>query len=401
MKSLTLFSIVFGVFAFMSCASPQPPAPQQTTTNIPVETTQPTQTIQEIVAQSVDQAFRNIDRSSRIALVNFATANPEISDALLRVLEHTLVERGFIVVDRSELDRIRAEQNLQLSGDVDDNTAVSIGRFVGADVIVTGAVDALRQIGIRILNTQTAIVVGTSLMPLPSGINIEPARPVAQRPAQTTTQTTPQTTTPAQTPSQTTPAQTQTTTQTTPQPTTPSTQTPSQTTPTQATTSYTVAQIITFGQYRWRVLEVSGNRALIITEAVITSRRFGNTNVWANSEIRTWLNGDFYNSFSAADRAKIVQTDIPNPLVQHGVVPGPGTSDRIFLLSNQEAERYFLSNQDRSARNTSGNVSAWWLRSPGDDTSRASIVGSDGSIIMYGTYVYYTGGVRPALWLNL
>ena len=111
MKSLTLFLIVLGVFVFMSCSSPQPPAPQQTATNRPIETTQPTQTIQEIVALSVDQAFRNIDRTSRIALVNFATANPEISDALLRVLEHTLAERYF----SSNQDRIVRDANGSVS----------------------------------------------------------------------------------------------------------------------------------------------------------------------------------------------------------------------------------------------------------------------------------------------
>ena len=187
------FISVFGCTVPPSQPYPQTAANSQTQSTVtqPTTQTQPQLTIPEIMVQAVDQAFRNINRSSRIALVNFATASPEISDALLRILEHTLVEKDFIVVDRSELDRIRAEQNLQLSGDVDDNTAVSIGRFVGADVIVTGAVDALRQIGIRVLNTQTAIVVGTSLLPLPASITIEPARQGVQRTTQMTTRTTP------------------------------------------------------------------------------------------------------------------------------------------------------------------------------------------------------------------
>ena len=366
----------------LGCVTPPPPNFVTTTTHTQ-QTTQTEITIPDIMNQLVEQGFRNINKSSRIALVNFATASPDMSDALLRTLEHTLVETGFIVVDRSELDRIRAEQNLQLSGDVDDNTAVSIGRFVGADVIVTGAIDALRQIGIRILNTQTAIVVGTSLRPLPANINIQPARQNVQITTQTTT-------TGTQTPSPAT---------TTP---TPTTQTPSQTTP-PSTTSYRVGQIITFGQYRWRVLEVSENRVLIITEGVITNRIFdGMNNVWADSEIRRWLNGEFYNSFSATDRAKILQVNIPNPLVQHGVVPGPGTQDWIFLLSRPEAERYFTSNQDRIARNTSGNACFWWLRSPGIRSNYASYVNHYGYIDIHGHIVNDggNGGVRPAMWIQ-
>jgi hypothetical protein len=34
-------------------------------------------------------------------------------------------------INRSELDRIRREQNFQMSGEVDDETAVSIGKIAG------------------------------------------------------------------------------------------------------------------------------------------------------------------------------------------------------------------------------------------------------------------------------
>ena len=112
--------------------------------------------ITDIMSDAVAQAFRNVIKSSRIALVNFATGSPDMSDALLGTLEHILVGNGFIVLDRSELDRIRAEQAFQLSWEVDDQTALSIGRFIGAEVIVTGTIDALRQLRLRVLNTQTA-----------------------------------------------------------------------------------------------------------------------------------------------------------------------------------------------------------------------------------------------------
>jgi curli biogenesis system outer membrane secretion channel CsgG len=48
-------------------------------------------------------------------------------------------ENKFIVVDRRSLDAIRYEQYFQRSGDVGDDTAVSIGKLLGADVIITGA----------------------------------------------------------------------------------------------------------------------------------------------------------------------------------------------------------------------------------------------------------------------
>ena len=63
------------------------------------------------------------------------------------------------------MDRIRREQNFQLSGEVDDNTAVSIGKIIGANIIVTGRVDGegnLRRLRLRALDTQTAQVVGVA-----------------------------------------------------------------------------------------------------------------------------------------------------------------------------------------------------------------------------------------------
>jgi len=52
-----------------------------------------------------------------------------------------------------------------MSGEIDDETAVSIGKFAGADIIVTGTVDGegnLHRLRLRALNTQTAQVVGAA-----------------------------------------------------------------------------------------------------------------------------------------------------------------------------------------------------------------------------------------------
>jgi curli biogenesis system outer membrane secretion channel CsgG len=76
-----------------------------------------------------------------------------------------MVNEGFIIIDRSQLDRIRLEQNFQLSGVVDDETAVSIGKVVGANIIITGSVtgtDSTRRLRLRALNTQTAQVMAVA-----------------------------------------------------------------------------------------------------------------------------------------------------------------------------------------------------------------------------------------------
>ena len=44
----------------------------------------------------------------------------------------------------------------------------------------------------------------------------------------------------------------------------------------------------------------------------------------------------------------------------------------------------------------------WWLRSPGRYPHTATYVRSSGHIAMDGSNAFHsTGGIRPALWLNL
>jgi hypothetical protein len=53
-------------------------------------------------------------------------------------LAGALTDRDMEVVDRQNLEHIVEEQNFQLSGVVSDETAKSIGKFLGADVVITG-----------------------------------------------------------------------------------------------------------------------------------------------------------------------------------------------------------------------------------------------------------------------
>ena len=45
--------------------------------------------------------------------------------------------RNYTVVERSNIEAVLTEQNFQMSGYVDDDAFVSIGKFIGATVVVT------------------------------------------------------------------------------------------------------------------------------------------------------------------------------------------------------------------------------------------------------------------------
>ena len=105
---------------------------------------------------------------------------------------------------------------------------------------------------------------------------------------------------------------------------------------------------------------------------------------------------------------------------------GNPTWDRVFVLSREEAEEYFINEEDRGAivtpyagsphdgmsgsykhdgyktNNGRAGTGWWWLRSPGVSSHGAANVHIDGDISEYGSYVDDSdASVRPAFWLKL
>ncbi len=152
----------------------------------------------------------------------------------------------------------------------------------------------------------------------------------------------------------------------------------------------------------WRILEIDEEKqtALVIADRPVCDRRYHEKweNVtWEKCDLRTWLNGEYLNdTFSVEERDAIMESDIGTPdNPRYHTKGGEPTRDRIFLLSIDEAERYFKDDTDRAC----GGL--WWLRSPGYNLYNAAYVRSGGSIYIYGGGVDFSGGVSPAFWINL
>jgi curli biogenesis system outer membrane secretion channel CsgG len=65
----------------------------------------------------------------------------ELSSYIINSLTVNLVNNSNLtVIERSDINTILKEQKYQLSGDVDDNTAVSIGHQIGAQKIIYGSI---------------------------------------------------------------------------------------------------------------------------------------------------------------------------------------------------------------------------------------------------------------------
>ncbi|MDR0455460.1 MAG: hypothetical protein LBH20_02100 [Treponema sp.] len=88
-----------------------------------------------------------------------STERSMLNDAVDQIITSVVQAGNLKVVDRSSQALINAEQEFQLSGNVDDNSAVSIGHQLGAQYAVlcwiSGASSA-RKLNIRVLNIETA-----------------------------------------------------------------------------------------------------------------------------------------------------------------------------------------------------------------------------------------------------
>jgi TolB-like protein len=81
-------------------------------------------------------------------------------DALTDKMVSQLVNlRRFKVIERTALDKVLQEQQLQVSGVVDEETAVKVGRVAGADAIVmTSAIQhgSSSKVNVRVIDTETS-----------------------------------------------------------------------------------------------------------------------------------------------------------------------------------------------------------------------------------------------------
>ena len=107
----------------------------------------------------------------------------------------------------------------------------------------------------------------------------------------------------------------------------------------------------------WDVLDKDGDAVLLISHDVIAYQRFSDNLkcvIWEDSQIRSWLNQEFYaEAFDEEEQASIRETTLENlstvGFAAHVDPSGdvqvresrPDTKDNIFLLSWKEAEQYY------------------------------------------------------------
>lgn len=177
----------------------------------------------------------------------------------------------------------------------------------------------------------------------------------------------------------------------------------------------------------WIVLkEFEDGRMLLVSTEVLDCQKYEEEfeeyfMTWENCSLRKWLNTTFLNdAFSPKDQEKILE--VTNKTVdnaKYGVPGGADTSDKVFLLSLEEVNRYFMPDdyfstgictvtkyaRARGVEVTREGACKWWLRTPGlQEYSRApqaTYVDSRGQVNLFGYDMRFNFiGVRPAIMIN-
>ncbi|MDR1219846.1 MAG: CsgG/HfaB family protein [Treponema sp.] len=118
--------------------------------------------LKQAVQRAVENLETHLKSGTTVAVVSFAAPTEAFSVYALDELTAALVNRKkLLALDRKNLDVVRQEQNFGFSGEVDDESAIRIGHFLGAQAVVTGRLNraggAYRMV-IQAINAETSVV---------------------------------------------------------------------------------------------------------------------------------------------------------------------------------------------------------------------------------------------------
>ena len=162
------------------------------------------------------------------------------------------------------------------------------------------------------------------------------------------------------------------------------------------------------------VLDVHDGKAMVMSLYALDakpSNELSENVTWETCSLRAWLNSEFIDSaFSEEEQERINVTAVRadrNP--DESTSPGNPTNDRVYLLSIEEALRYFRSDSELACVSTAYTMSKgagywanYWLRTPGTNLQHASAIETGGWVSYGGQYVEWGRYcVRPVMWIDI
>jgi tetratricopeptide (TPR) repeat protein len=116
--------------------------------------------LDEAIEQSAAEIAAELPEGIRVVIVGFSSEHESLSEYIMDELTGALVDGGLEVADRRNLPYVYKELNFQMSGEVSDESAVSIGKYLGASHVIFGQLvnaGGSRRYRLSGVNAETAV----------------------------------------------------------------------------------------------------------------------------------------------------------------------------------------------------------------------------------------------------
>ena len=171
-----------------------------------------------------------------------------------------------------------------------------------------------------------------------------------------------------------------------------------------------VGDLISYGKTEngelisWRVLDKEDGKILVVSEDILLEKplysEFYSDLNWFNSPLSEWLNSEFIQStFTEKEKEAILESEFEEKEESY--------SQKLFLLSQEEAEQYFADDNDRIAYTIDTKTPDAWRLRDGWIVDRSkyhyiilNYVKSNGEFESYPVHAGDLIYIRPAMWLN-
>ena len=146
----------------------------------------------------------------------------------------------------------------------------------------------------------------------------------------------------------------------------------------------------------WIILETDGKSAKLLSRYGLTAKAFDDNGgwsvTWESCTLRAWLNNEFLNSAFTDEEQRLLET-VTVEAEYNQFTDTNDTRDKVFVLTAEEAERYFITDDKRICIPTGkairegavhGGIHGpgcwWWLRTPSISMPNfVYVVDTDGS----------------------
>lgn len=181
-----------------------------------------------------------------------------------------------------------------------------------------------------------------------------------------------------------------------------------------------IGKVIPFGDTNWRILEIQDDKLFLLKDSamhkdqitgdlLVFNDKQDDNLTWENSSLRVWLNdadgsesdppGFLGAQFTPKEQERILETSISGAgNSEYNVPAGNATTDKIFLLTAEEVEKYCSMKPRRIATSQTN----WWLRTPGKNGGSMAFVNPNRQVMYYG-YDAATDfcTVKPCMWVDI